>query len=539
MAIGRISVSNGRMRRATLIGIGAVSVLVSACAARKPSPALIAELGRAETLVSEGCFQCLQEALKIYERLAVVPNGPSGAQRGAFESALLLALRAKELGLPEDAWLQRAHTWAAHAMAAPKPAAPSATVDLPTDAYFTAVPLLMGETSGYSPDDRERRNRERAALWPRDGTPLPARTVLAPAIASDFLADYLALSLDCEDARARKDLKRDEILARRATPLMRFRLAICGFAPDQFAILAKEDPRWLETAFFNGRVEMARYPTPDVGKAAEYFTTAHEAFPESTAMTLALANARNALTEYEIALALYDSVLSGNPTHRDALLGRIMSLSYLSRYYDAIAAATKMIDLGTYHMGDAYYWRAWNRYNVHELDAAWDDVEHATKLMVNTSVYSLAGYIAYARTELDTAIDRFVQAFKLDKTNCEAVNAEALVHIDKQSWALAGARFATSIGCFAEAAEQGKRDLARAESADSTPAAKARKIATLRKQIETSEHRRAQAAFNAASSFARLGQKADALSYIDIAIEHPLLKEKATALKGSIEKLPE
>jgi tetratricopeptide (TPR) repeat protein len=358
-------------------------------------------------------------------------------------------------------------------------------------------------------------------------------------LATDMVAQYLALAVDCEDARTRKELKADEVYTRHRTPLIRFRVALCALAPDEFSALPDVDPRWLETSFFRGRIEMSRYPSPDVGKAADYFTTAHDAFPQSTAITLALANARNALAEYETALGLFDDVLAAHPTHRDALLGRVMSLSYLTRHREAIASATQMIELGTYYIGDAYYWRAWNRYNVRELPAAWDDVERATKLLVNTAVYTLAGFIAYARTELDTAIDRFVQAFKLDRSNCEAVYAEALVHVDQQAWPTAAARFVTSIGCFAAAAERGRNDLRLAEDVTAAPAIKARKIATLQKQIETSEHRRAQSAFNAASSYARIGQKGEALAYIDIAAEHPLLQEKAAALKATIEKLPQ
>ena len=48
----------------------------------------------------------------------------------------------------------------------------------------------------------------------------------------------------------------------------------------------------------------------------------------------------------------------------------------------------------------------------------------------------------------------------------------------------------------------------------------------------------AQAAFNAASCHARLGQKSEATTFIELAAEHPLMKEKAAALKASIDKLP-
>src|SRR5207247_10212173 len=60
----------------------------------------------------------------------------------------------------------------------------------------------------------------------------------------------------------------------------------------------------------------------------------------------------------------YDAALALVPTHRDALLGRVVTLSHLSRHDDAIAAATRIIELGSWFTGEAYYWRAWNEYHV-------------------------------------------------------------------------------------------------------------------------------------------------------------------------------
>jgi tetratricopeptide (TPR) repeat protein len=245
------------------------------------------------------------------------------------------------------------------------------------------------------------------------------------------------------------------------------------------------------------------------------------------------------LSNYSAALALYDGVLAEQPAHRDALLGRVVSLSYLNRYADAIASATAMIDLGTWHIGDAYYWRAWNRYQMHLLPVAWDDVERARTLLVNTSVYTLAGYIAYAQVNLPTAVERFDRAFALDATNCEAEWYAGLVRVDQQAWPDAAPAFSRAMTCFASAAADARADISRVEQAGASEAAKARALAAARKRLETAEHRSAQAAFNGANVYVRLGQKALALSHVEAAMTHPLLKEKAAALKGSIEKLPE
>jgi tetratricopeptide (TPR) repeat protein len=238
------------------------------------------------------------------------------------------------------------------------------------------------------------------------------------------------------------------------------------------------------------------------------------------------------------ALASYDSVLVDVRDHRDAMLGRLLALSYLNRHTEAIATATRMIELGTWHVGDAYYWRAWNRYHIYALESAWADVEQATTLQHTTSVFALGGFIAFARKELDTAIDRFDRAFALDATNCEAVWTAGLVHVEQQRWVLAAPKFSTAMSCFTGAAEEARGEIERTRLSDSADGVKTRRIGAAEKRIQTAAHRRAQSAYNAASCFLRLGQRGAAVSHLDVAATHPLLKDKAAALRPALEKIP-
>lgn len=507
------------------------ALFLSSCAARGASPQLLADLGRAHALVSAGCYACLTEALGIYERVAASRNAPAEADTGAFKAALLIAVRSRELGLPADAAMTRARLLAARVT-------PAAPLGLSPASYLDAAALISGETSGLDPETREQDARERRAAFGDFITEHTARTALTAVATADPLAAYLAIAVDCTDARARQAINVNEVLQHHDTPLMRFRLALCALGSPTFARFRQDDRRWADTLFFEGRREMTRRPVADVGLAAELFLQGRTAFPASTAMTMALAAARNALSEYDTALGLYDAVLADAPTHRDALLGRVMSLSYLNRHRDAIISATRMIDLGRWHLGDAYYWRSWNHYQQSELDPAWSDIEMATTLNVSSAVYMLAGVIAYARKELNTSIDRLDRAFRLDNTNCEAVWTEGLVHVEKQTWPLAAARFSRGMSCFASAAAQARKEIAETEVATYAESVKTRRLAAAQKRLETAEHRTAQSAFNAASSFVRLGEKSMALSHIDVAADHALLKEKAVALKAVIERLP-
>jgi tetratricopeptide (TPR) repeat protein len=519
-----------------LRGAAVVIVLLaaSACAARgtalptlEPEP----ESGGAAALVREGCYRCLEQALEIYERVAEAPWAPASTRRAAFETAVLLATRARELGIAAEPMLDRARR---HAVLLPPAVSPA----VPASAYLDAADLIVGELSGLDPEVRRQRS---ARLRPSglDAERPPSRVALAAAPRTDLVAAYLSLAIDCQDARARRDVNVDAVLARHGdSPLIRFRLALCPVSGASPGALREENPRWLDTLFFEGRAELGRRPVADVAKVVELLTAAREAFPESPAIVLALGNAQNALSAYELALANFDAVIATTPTQREALLGRVVSLSYLSRHSDAIAAATRLIDLGTWLIGDAYYWRAWNRYHVYELDAAWSDVEAASKSNLDTAVFTLAGFVAYARKEPDTAVNRFDRAFELDPANCEAVWMSGVVHVDQQRWGEAAPKFSRGMTCFTSAAEQAAVEIAETERASYAETLKARRKAAAEKRLETARFRSAQSAFNAAQCYVRLGEKAFARTHVDVAADHEQLKEKAAALRATIEKMP-
>ena len=157
-------------------------------------------------------------------------------------------------------------------------------------------------------------------------------------------------------------------------PLMQFRLARCGQPPILAPLLAlrKNDPRWNDTLLWEGRRAIVGSPTGgiDLSQALALYGEGRTAFPESLALTMAWANANLSAEEFAPALSGFDDVLQVFPDHRDALIGRVQALSYLLRHPEGVAAATRLIDLGTWHIGDAFYWRAWNRYHLKEYGAS-------------------------------------------------------------------------------------------------------------------------------------------------------------------------
>ncbi len=218
--------------------------------------------------------------------------------------------------------------------------------------------------------------------------------------------------------------------------------------------------------------------------------------------------------------------------------------SYLMRHPDAVATATRMLDLGTWHIADANYWRAWNRYHLKEYDAAWADVENATRGLSNSRVYMLAGLIAYARKELPTAVQRFDRAYEIDRSACDATWMSGLVSIDQNELAIAAPKFTRGMTCFVSAAAALRQDRARTRGGDRRSAARRRPRASSASSIgcsamptppRRSRRSRLTTPPSATRAPARSGM---ALNLIDVAIAHPRMSEKAMAMKAAIEKLP-
>lgn len=508
--------------------IATFAIFASACAARGPSPLSVAELAKARALLGRGCYTCLKESLALFEKQLIAKTPLPGAREGAFDAALLIAIREKELGIPGDASM----------ILARKLVVPARQVVL------DAAELIIGDTVSLDPDQRARvTGRIRPPIEPDN----PRRRALDGAPAGDVAAKYVALTIDCEQQKLIESVDIKGLLTVYTdVPLLQFRLATCGRpAGPEAGALRAGDPRWTDTLYWEGRRELASSigRAIDLPKVLSLYSQGREAFPSSVLLTLAWANANLLGEEFEAALSGFDHVLTTQPTHRDALNGRMQSLSYLMRHEDAVAAATRLLELGTWHIADANYWRAWNRYHLKEYDGAWADIENATKGLSNSRVYMLAGLIAYSRTDLPVAVRRFDRAYELDSSACDATWMSGMVSIDQDELKIAAPKFTRGMSCFVSAAAALRQDRARTEASILTRGSPAtpreqRRLERLQRDAENAEEKSAQSAYNAAQCYARTGQKAMALNLIDVAIAHPKMSEKAIAMKAAIEKLP-
>lgn len=524
--------------------LACVTAGLVSCAPKGPSPQLVAEAARAKALQSEGCYACLKDALAIFDKLRQSKTPPPGVAEGAFDTALLIAVREKQLGMPSDESLAAARALLPAAVAE-SAAASMATATATRQAVFDAAELIIGDTTGLDPEMRALvTGRNRPPLEPDN----PKRRALDAFPQSDLTAQYIALSIDCEQQKLIETLDLKSLATTYAgSPLMQFRLSTCGRpgAPNVGA-LRQGHARWNDTLYWEARREMVASlgQAIDLPKVIGLFGQGREAFPSSLMLTMAWANANLAAEEFESALSGFEDVLKVHATHRDAMNGKMQAQSYLMRHQDAIATATRMLELGTWHISDANYWRAWNKYQLKEYDSAWVDVENAIKGLSNAQVYMLAGLIAYARKDLSTAVDRFDTAFAANPSACDAVWMSGLVSIDQNELAVAAPKFSRSMTCFVSAAaglrDERTRLNATIQKRGTPPNARdQRNLDRLQRDADNAELKSAQSAFNGAQCYARTGGKAIALSLVDAAIAHPEMREKASALKAAIEKLPD
>lgn len=348
-------------------------------------------------LIERGCYQCLEQALERAEL--------HGAAVQAFEAAALLALRSKELGLPSEGWIAKAR---AHAGAGE-----------PWTTYLEIVESIPPDRLSGSRDEladlgRRRQVRDAIGSW---------REQLQSGPVSDAFLAYLDVSLVCVfgSLRSTEESFAGRVDAAAATPLVQYAIGTCdvSHAPRLEALRAAQ-PDFVDADFALGRYALEDPLNPRPEEALERLQSAARAFPESPAITTRIGDLHRAWEEWPAALAAYDAALAASPGHPEALLGRVISLSYLDRTEEAIAGATRLIDSRQRRAGEAHYWRGWNHLRQGAYEQARADADRARSLVSNAAVLVLSGVVDARLGRLDSAEKDFQDALTMDLGACEA-----------------------------------------------------------------------------------------------------------------------
>jgi tetratricopeptide (TPR) repeat protein len=493
-------------------------LLLTACGGPR-RPSLAAQVASADDLVAEGCYRCLDEAVARYFALPPARGAAAAAnETKLFRALILLALREKELGLDAAPHLTQAGHLVAHTT---NPAA--------AREQLRWAERLPDNPSALSRDAAgEQYTRLRAAR-----PEIEARLASARA-ATDRVDVYLNVSLACATRFERKSDFDAVAAPALGDHLIQWAVAICGRDREELlAGLAAGHPRFVEADYWRGKYRAALAAVPRArSEARERLRAAHTAIPESPAIAFELAGIVR-LSSPRDALPLYEAVTRRVPDHHEAWLGQGICLSYLNRPRDAIAALSKVLELGRWFRGEAFYWRAWNAHALGELDAAWSDVEEARKIVYSTEVYGLAGRIAHDRGEFDTARPLLEKAVELSDANCAAAWYLGLVHSARERWREGGMAFEGAERCYHADLEHLQQEQRRAEAGDEDAVARAAEIEA---GIRAAEQQAALAAYNAAFNFVKGGDRDRARPLLDRAVTHPAAADRARELQAFLDR---
>lgn len=491
-----------------------IGAFVAGCSTKQlpvPVPQPL-DLAAADALVNAGCYRCLTEAYSRYERARTFSPPHPGARARAFSTALLVALREKELDLDATPWLERARA-----------------IALPDEGIYLDVVGSLPWTGGSIADLQPAQPIRSSALGDWRLT-MPLRRHVE-------LDTYVLLTLQCL-LGTRASITEALRTVDTSLPLLQFRAGVCR--PDQrpkLEALVAADPRFVEAWYYIGRYEMtAGVNSPGAAASRRWLTTAvrpltvaHEGIPEAPTLTTTLASLMRARSDLGRALGLYDDALSRRPTHADAMLGRMVALSYLKQYDEGIAAAARIIALGRGHIASAHYYRAWNHYQREALDAAAADVAVAKRMGAAEEVLVLSGLIAYDQKRMADARRDFTDAVAGNPRRCTAQWYLGMLDLDDQSWAPALASFGTAADCYLSTTEALRREMTQLPD-DLPEDVRASQMASLGDDIVVSSRQAGRAFFNAAQAAMRLNDTAVALRHARMASTYDEMRERADAI---------
>ncbi|MBI2219775.1 MAG: hypothetical protein HYU53_01050 [Acidobacteria bacterium] len=506
-------------------GLACLVILAAGCAARGPRVPL-PTLADADALASAGCYTCLSQALDVYDALLARRASPP-AIRGAFRAAVLLHLREKELGLPATQSLDRARILA-----------PLLPPEEHGELFLRVAGGIPPESSGLSKEDYDGWIKtERLGAPVREAL----RQQLAPLLA-DPAAAYLQTSLSCAYADFReRDAALDQLASQHpSTLVVRYRIGAC--VQSRRALLVEVlgvEPRYVEAHFFLGRYALA---DAAVGKGRRseivpHLAAAYEAFPRSPSVTFTVAGMHRAFNKIKDALRYYDETLALVPTHREAMLGRTIMLSYLERPDEAFESATRIIELEDWYLGDAYYWRAYNRHAQRRLDEARDEIERSKAVAgVRSDVFLLSGIIRYDRHEMGEAAADLEKSLQLNDQACDASWYLGLVRSEQKRWTDAAGLFPSAAACYRTNVDAYRTALDTVRNTVAGTPDAVEVSAEYSGYIERELVSEARSYYNAAYAAAQAGDRAQALAHASRAAEHAIMREKAADLIAALKK---
>lgn len=491
-----------RTRPRRLAGV-ALALIAASCASRTP-PADVwsARLQGAGRSVGEGCYRCLEVGLREYEAALAAGVDPAVGPL-AYRAAVHLAVRERLIGLYPGAYQDAPARLESVADDADAAAARDVLGAMP---WRRGTLSMLGVVASDPAARQTLRARRQALERTADSDPWQALLLLAlvgtnPAIALD--ADEpprmgVQPGLDPETWRQRH---------RTDAALTFTRLTLLRSSIEELETFRTSHPSFVESDALLGEAELSR---GRLVSADEAFARAIAALPSLVPALALRGDLRQRMEDYELATQLYAALLGRLPEHREALLGRVKALGFLGRHDEAIATADTMLRLGTWYLGEAHYWKAWNLFTLGRLDASRLSVDLARPLMVNADLHYLGGAIAFRQQRLDAAAGDFDAAIDLESRHCEAHFDRAALALTRRGWAMAAGGFDEAFDCLSARTPTIERRIV--DARDARLAEDVRAALVQRREQALRDHRAqlAWARYNGGVAYANTGKAAEA-----------------------------
>ena len=511
-----------------------VSILMHSCAPSKKievTPQQMekhkAAIAQADLLFLQGSYLSLKQANEIYKNQIDFPAVNTADKKKLLKTSILLALRQFELGIAGEDFLDEAEKRI------------SADTTLSEYALYTrAVKSMLDYTLGMSKSDAIGESQlSRYLDWIKDNA-IGLNEKMKKSAPYDIFFAYLYIAVNeylphwIEDKPNYESLK--SIF--KDSPMIQFKLSIFPEV-DQAGLeqLIANVPDFWEAYQFLGHIELMQGKTLD---AERFFLKAYTPIPNSTAIILSLTRIHFLLEEYDRCLEFNEKVLNLAPSNRDALLGKAISLSILGRNEDAKAVCRKLIELGKYYIGEAYYWLGWNDNELKSFEAAWENVEKAKNYLIgHHELHFLSGIISFEKDDLKRSDKEFREALKLNPGYCDAHYYIGSIYAKKESWKESGVSYEASVRCGTSQEMAIRNKIEEIENSAFTEDRKAKHINKRKVQLVTIRLSRATAAYNAAASFHNAELKQKALVMAQEAAKHPNFKKQSEELIERIKLL--
>ncbi|HOW84655.1 MAG TPA: hypothetical protein P5119_04785 [Candidatus Aminicenantes bacterium] len=514
------------IRRAGLVACAAI--LAAACVparragvASSPPPAGWAgRLEAADALCATGRYTALVEARRIYAEALARPDRRADTAERYVRTSIAIGLREKSLGIlrPDPA---------------ADPGLPAAAKPA-LDGLATWLELLGGlpcRIKGTPGLDRiGGRSLDGQLDWIRGRVP-DIDLELGRAAGGDDLAAALRLALRREFGFKFAD-KLDPAAVRALHPGSRL-LAFEAAAGEPVRVadleaLLAADPGFAEIHYFLGDDDL------NAGRllsAETHYLAALEKIPDSLSVLISLAKTAFQMEELEACLGWNDRALALLPTYRDALLGRSLALGYIGRSEEALETLGRLLELGTYSMGEGQYWTAWNLHRLGRFEEARRAIEAARVFLVGVAgVETLSGLIAYAQGRFNESGKDFRRALDLDPAESDAAYHLGRLCADRGDWLDSGVYFAGAAMTL-EGKERGlAAGIAEIGASGMAPERKARLTARKEAQLAAVRATKATCQYNGAAGYHNAGSLDRALDLARQSAAHPAFAERAAAL---------